>query len=256
MKQFFESVWKDHQSGSSRILEQVIWGFNESIHHDSFSKESSSRLCLELEEIAEHHKDLIVIQHFSNQAKSKLIRGLQESDYQKSIESWLDDYKKEWRDVNKRIAKNFLELNPLKKSTLLFHSHSGALVELGKQLSMSGFDGKIIQTISEPGSEGKIQAIELDNLELEVELIEDETAIYRMKAVDQLVFGADQFNSQEWLNKIGTRSLTECANSFDVPVWILADSRKKVNAVSVNGEIFEKTPLSLATGLITENVKI
>jgi translation initiation factor 2B subunit (eIF-2B alpha/beta/delta family) len=173
-----------------------------------------------------------------------------------SILTWIWEYKVKWKNVNKTIAQNFLQICQVDGLNLLFHSHSGTLVELGKELFSRKTPVQIFQTESLPGGEGKIQAVELKNIGLNVDLIADDEIPEMLGKINIVLFGADQISPKSWLNKVGTRMISELAGHMRIPVWILSDSRKKVENMKNLNPIFEETDLDLITGLITENVKI
>jgi translation initiation factor 2B subunit (eIF-2B alpha/beta/delta family) len=252
---FFEPVIKDYQSGSSRILDQVIWASGKTMKELQWDHYPTEILLDELEKVQCHHSDLVIIRHFVLEIK-QIIKDQGPCLTKNSILSWIDDYRGKWRNANNNIAKNFLQICPVDRMKMLFHSHSGTLVELGREIFSHKINVEIFQTESIPGAEGKIQAVELRNIGLNVDLVADAEIPEVLGKINIVLFGADQISKNSWLNKMGTRKLSELAHQMKIPVWVLADSRKKVDKIKISNPIFEETDLGLLTGLITENVKV
>ncbi len=250
---YFDPIKEDHQSGSSRILEQVIWACEKLIESNPDKSSLGLELLHELENIQYHHPDLVIIRHFSNELEKK---NKVKDTGNGSLLQWIEDYKSEWRHVNSRIARNFLEIIDLPEFRVLLHSHSGTLIEFGRELIKKDLPIKIYQTLSEPGGEGLVQAAELKNLGIDPIVINDDEIEKVIDDVNLVLFGADQISKNAWINKVGTLNISSHANKHGVQVWVLCDSRKIVNRVEKSREIFEEIGIDFATGVITEKVKI
>ncbi len=251
---FFDIVKKDHQNGSTRILDQAIWATRKTLEQFKEGDYFVISILDELENLEFHHPDLIILRHFINQFKNFL--QVRENPGVKEANQWIEDYKKEWKDVNSRIANNFLDIVDLRQATVLLHSHSGTIVELGKAMAKRKLEVKIFQTTSEPGGEGILQAAELKNMGLKVEIISDHEMAQVIPGVDLAVFGADQISKEKWTNKVGTKRIADLCLQESKQVWVLCDSRKRVEETQAIGDIFEETSMALATGMVTENIKI
>ena len=249
----FDAIKEDHQSGSTRILEQVIWACGKMFKLKQDPENLRMQLLHELENLQYHHPDLVILKHFS----SELTKALETiGPYPEALGRWLDSYKSEWRDVNKLIARNLLDILKWDEFRILLHSHSGTLIEFARELQRQEKKAEIFQTLSEPGGEGITQAAELKNIGMDPIIIKDEEVIDLIGSINLVLFGADQISNYAWINKIGTLNIASIANQEGVQVWVLCDSRKIVEKVSNTNEIFEEIGIDFATGVITEKVKI
>jgi len=87
----------------------------------------------------------------------------------------------------------------------------------------------ILQTESRPENEGRYQALKLANLGFNVKYFVDTAAAFMMDEVDMMITGADQIHKNYFVNKIGTYALALLCREKNIPVFVLADSRKISN---------------------------
>ncbi len=156
-----------------------------------------------------------------------------------------------WSNVENRLSDHFIKTFDLTRKRILTHSRSGAIQRVLRMLKSEEFT--IVQTESNPGGEGVLQAEQFELLGIHVELIPDEKAIQVMKGIDFCLFGCDQYTSYAFVNKVGTKAIVENADSHNKPVIILGDTRKHVEELCLGAEIFEITTFNNQMTLITES---
>ena len=136
---------------------------------------------------------------------------------------------------------------------MLTHSRSGTVINVLKQVKNIS---KIVQTISRPGEEGRLQAERLKREGLDVTLIEDHEVNKIIAGVDLCIFGCDQFTDKDFINKVGTDAIKNCASRTNVPVVVLGDSRKKVAHLTPVKVPFETIIMTGGIVLITESAYV
>ncbi|MBM3435957.1 MAG: hypothetical protein FJY07_07070, partial [Bacteroidetes bacterium] len=198
-----------------------------------------------------------------------------------SLLNFIAEYRKKWSDSIIHACKNLIYHEEFGSRTILVHSNSSAIHLLFRLAGDQGLHTKVIQTISGPGNEGKVQAEILSKLGFEVDLIHENAAGKFMREIDFAVFGADVIIEDYFINKAGTLQLSLLCNFYQKPVYVIADSRKLIHAAVLSEVLkkmilqepvkpteelwlnppanvkpvnywFESTPLDLITELVTE----
>lgn len=166
--------------------------------------------------------------------------------------SLLIEYQHRIDQANLKISEQFTTLLGTNSKTLLLHSHSKTILSTLEKLVNKSNRITIIQTISEPGREGMIQARALQKQGFEVKLVEDDPEPSILKNADIFVTGADLIFSSHFVNKVGTRSIAEKIRENGKDYFVLADQRKfTTEHVRDLPPEFEFIPRSLITNLIT-----
>ncbi len=150
------------------------------------------------------------------------------------------EYLQRWDYVQQRASENFLKnVSPAGKQILL-HSNSSAIHNLFALLSSEKIFPEVWQSVSSPAGEGVKQAQALLRMGFRVHLFHEDAVSKFMDRVDMAVFGADLLWNDGFLNKIGTYLLALMCRRFGKPVYVLAESRKKVDAAQTGKERFER----------------
>jgi len=237
LKKKINLIKNDHSHGSSILLQKIIEVF-------ILSKYSTDEMRLAFSELRQIDTSMVVIHHFLNELEPEISR-----DFQAQVQQYIN----KWENVNYKITMNLKDYLPGNSLTILAHSHSGVIIEVVKNLMKSGYSIKVIQTESLPGGEGKIQATALRQLGLDISIIEDESIIHSMAAVDCVFLGVDQYDDDSFVNKIGSKHIVETANQFNILMFILGDTRKQVKQTkTIPGGLFEKVLIKNNVRIITE----
>lgn len=103
-------------------------------------------------------------------------------------------------------------------SVFLTHSASSTV-----RSAIDGLPFRLLATASEPGGEGRRMARELG-----IACVEDDDAPSRVADVAAVVVGADALGSEAFVNKVGTRALAQAARESSTPLFVVAESYKRV----------------------------
>lgn len=88
--------------------------------------------------------------------------------------------------------------------------------------------GPIYCAASQPGGEGYLLAESLRQEGVQALVMKDEKAPQVMEDVDVVLLGADQYDDEGLINKVGSRRLAECAQELSKPVLVVAEGFKRV----------------------------
>ncbi|MFW5824212.1 MAG: hypothetical protein ACOCVV_04535 [Marinobacter sp.] len=165
----------------------------------------------------------------------------------------LDRYEARWSGVDRQVALHLLGARDWSHARVLTHSHSGTLLSVIRQVHRACPSLTVVQTRSEPGSEGVLQYQRLSDDDVPCQLVTDGEALAMAGTVDAAWFGVDQYNSEHFVNKRGSGALTNALLGAGKPVFILGDSRKRVRRLNYSAALFEAVPLQRGILLVTED---
>jgi len=151
--------------------------------------------------------------------------------------------------------------------SVLTHSRSGLVA---RALALAAEQGRFLQVIcpvAEPGGEGRRMAEEVAAMGHTALLLPDLAATRWLPHVDLVLVGADAWEEEGIVNKVGTLALAVLARAFQRPFFAVATSEKRWPAEAgphpartalppPTGEAvpwFEFVPRSALTGLILED---
>ena len=231
-------IVKDKVHGSNYLLNRLL-----SIFKNHKNSVRTKDLDWAFDQLGSMDPALAIIHHFVASLGSNTVPGFYKQ---------LDTYMADWSNIEHVLANKLKETVDLENKTILTHSNSGTVQKVLHELFQVDKPFSIIQTKSLPGGEGVIQAESLKKAGLTVELIEDRKVKQTMSQIDLVVFGCDQYSQQALVNKVGTQAIITEAINDEIPVVILADSRKCVKKIKSIGVLFEKLPMTDSISLITE----
>jgi len=271
----FKDITSDHKSGSSRIQNLVQQALS-----DFCQRTNQAQLLSQLDYIKElitRYKSSLnqfaVVTHFLEQFEIALANRAQSGLQGKSLDGFILSYQKEWEGVEQKTGRKAYELLELQNKTILVCSQSQTVVSL---LGIAGDKSiSVIQTESRPCLEGRAQARTLVELGFEVTLITDSAVSRFADAIDLFIAGADSIHPAFFVNKIGTQAISLICKANEIPIYVIADSRKIRNqepgpiqselpkpesevwedppsGIKIQNYYFESIPNELITGFITE----
>ncbi|MFA8449648.1 MAG: hypothetical protein ACEPOW_03020 [Bacteroidales bacterium] len=277
LKSILDSIKQDQLSGSIVLLQKLIDGFKDlSSAWDDIKDLNTYQIISILSEFQSDMSDFIVMNHFLNEIIDRIKRSGDIVD----LGRWCSHYEYEWKDIADRMAGNFLETVELSKKNVLLHSNSGTIHSIFNQLKDKDLSINLIQTESRPNNEGVLQAEQLAAMGYPIRLTIDASTHQVMDEVDLIILGADSIYQDYFINKIGSYPIVSAARQFQVPVFVIADSRKfwtsvpatsvrkwngpvnynpeevysgSVKGIEVINHYFESIPNRYVTAFITEN---
>lgn len=113
-------------------------------------------------------------------------------------------------------------------SNVLVHSHSSTIMKVIKGIKKKL---NIYVTESRPLSEGRNTALILSSFSTEsinsVTLLADSSIANVMSNIDLCLVGADGIlKNGGFVNKVGTYTIAICANTFNIPLYVVSDTSK------------------------------
>ncbi|GBD09736.1 Methylthioribose-1-phosphate isomerase [Candidatus Thermoflexus japonica] len=151
---------------------------------------------------------------------------------------------------------------------IMTHSRSGLVARALAFAAEKGRSLQVICPVSEPGGEGQRMSEEVAAMGHTAILLPDLAAVHWLPQVDLVLVGADAWDEEGIVNKIGTLALAILARAFQRPFFVVAISEKRWPAGAgphparalrspprASEEIpwFEFVPRSYLTGLILED---
>ena len=278
IKNILDNIKKDNLSGSGTLLQNLIVQLLECTgSNTSFSPGDVHGILNLFYSFRKEMADFAVITHFCN----FITEQIQTKDPQNSkfLYRLIREYSQQWSNVNKDIADNFIQTTDISNKTVLLHSQSSAVITLFRELKSQNKNIKIIQTESRPMYEGRQQASKLAAIGYSVKIVTDTGFTPLLNEIDVTILGADRIFEDVFINKCGTHSIALICRQRNIPVYVLADSRKIVNTpfpasnpekmrpaheiwedppagITPVNFYFEAVPVILANKFITEKNKI
>lgn len=222
-----QSILDDNTSGSSDIANKVVEWLKSNVSANANFNDRS--LDSEFDKLQKSFPHFAALLHFMNSAMDFLAKQLvtiNPAAKAENFQKFLENYQLTWTENQKSAARRMVsELDFLKK-TVLLHSHSGSLKVLFEMLKHEAQKPLIIQTVSEPGKEGIVQARHLAEMGFEVLLINEAATSRFMNEVDIFISGTDAIYKDFVINKTGSLPLALTCRYFKKPYYILTDERK------------------------------
>lgn len=146
-------------------------------------------------------------------------------------------------------------LQGVARAQIVCVSHSGS-VERALVALAATHNVDVICSESLPGGEGVGFADRLRRADMSATVVADALVTTYLSTASAVVVGADAVSTRAWTNKAGTYGLAAAAWFSGVPVYVVA-SRDKAESELLTPHLqvprlFERTPLQLATLLLTE----
>ena len=156
---------------------------------------------------------------------------------------------------NEITAYNFQILKNLREHVDTFHDKVCLTISnsLTLQFVLQDLDFKEIYIMrSMPGGEGIYLFDKIANSHL----IEDERAasFIRSGVVDIILMGCDAYKpDHSFINKVGSRKISEAACEFDIPIYVLTNGLKETEKLpKIKSNLFEEILITSNTSIITE----
>lgn len=270
-----KKVFNDKQSGSASVLQKLIEAL---LTYFGMPESKPDPIRRKIPLMKKHLGHFAVVSHFLA-AFEKIFNTETRMSSEKVI-GFLTSYKREWANVNSGVARQACKIIDGSGKTFLLHSNSSVIVSFFKCLKANHTKVKVIQTESRPAYEGREEAKAIAGLGFEVRLITDSAAGLLMPETDYVVSGADRIGKNYFVNKTGTYANALLCREYQIPFFVLADSRKITSAqfhpadmpypvkppeevwktehpnISAFNMYFEAIPCRLVNAFITEQGKL
>ncbi len=222
-------ILNDKQSGSIAILQQLTRGISSYLISESDPIVSLNIMHNRLPLMRGGLGHFAVVGHFINELEKVIANNLKDLKSQEALFNFVNQYDTRWKNANAEVSKLASNYIDCQNKTILLHSNSSVVTSFFNTINSMNVKTSIIQTESRPENEGRYQAVKLANLGFNVKYIIDAAAAFMMDEVDMMITGADQIHKNYFVNKIGTYALALLCREKNIPVYVLADSRKISN---------------------------
>ncbi len=231
IKSIFEEIKRDNLSGSGTLLQKLTekLGICTSSNR-SYSPDEAKNILNLFNAFSEEMADFAVISHFCDHISAQI--GKESLKSTQELHQVIKRYSDNWADVNKRVANNFISTVNIKNKTVLLHSQSSTVITLFERLKEKTSGINIIQTESRPMYEGRQQAEKLAGMGFPVKLVTDTGFSPLITNIDIAILGADRIYNDAFINKAGSYAIALLCREHNIPLYILADSRKFIDRPS------------------------
>ncbi len=214
-----QQIVKNNTAGSVEVLDEVIRALEGLLKEkEDFNNQE---LLSVLKALSQKRPEFLALSHFVNELTNTIEKS-------SPLSFWLKEYGQKWVNVNRTVSEQAIKLIDFENKTLLLHSNSSTIKALLALLSEQKVVLQVLQTISHPEEEGRLQGVYLEKLGFQVELLDEGDSDKWIPQIDIALFGADAIYEDAFLNKIGTRLIAANCKEQEKPVYVLADSRKRL----------------------------
>jgi len=222
-KQKCDAILRDHSSGSTEILYKTIDALQAGLN--DMSETGMKYILQHLNRLFFKHTGFAVLYHFINAFFLQVEKGVSKE----TLLKFTTDYLNQWKGAATQINSHFTKQIKVRSTCILVHSNSFSIHQLVQGFKQKGIAARFIQTMSEPGGEGKLQASKIKNSGFGVELIQDTDLGNFINEADMAILGADVVTKNDFINKTGTHDICKMMNSISKPVYVICDSRKIID---------------------------
>lgn len=202
------------------------------------------------------------------------LEGTRKGALRKVIEEEANRFLAGMQAASEQVARRGAELLQ-RAETVLTYSYSSTVMNTLLLARRQGARFSVLCSEGRPGGEGRKLAKPLTAKGIPVMLVVDAALPGLVHEADLCLVGADAVQTSGVINKVGTYALALAARANQVPFYVLCDSRKFLpkpleqffrireekpgeiwsrppKAVTVINRLFERTPLQLLKGVISE----
>lgn len=244
-------ILNDRESGSVALLNRLITALEQELHAKDLSAWAFSHLLINIREKLHH---FAAIENF---LASLITYSWQKEAFPGEAIRFIKDYRLHWQDSGRKIAENFLQHCHPCDLSILTHSQSQTVISLLSQLHERQVPFRVLQTLSIPGEEGRKAHERMLQLDIQADLFDEANIKEVLARTNLILMGCDALLPTEFLNKVGTQHILELAGEFNIPSFLVTESRKEVLRTEWKNELteqalFEWVPLNLIGRIVTE----
>ncbi len=257
----------DETSGAEQLVPIALDVFSAILETET-AAEMKHQLDIAISAIRESLPEMMALRKIANAAE-KLPEDTLREKLNELITELQDKRERETSSVA-QLASSLIREN----STVATISQSSTVLQAFFRAKISGLDFHVIVPVGNPAKEGLITAKKLADHEIDVTLIPDAAMAIAASRADLVLAGADAITREFFINKLGTTMLAIASRHYGVPFYVCARRVKFVHQenlprrlrtispselnppdseyITAGAPLFEKTPHSLVTGVITE----
>ena len=214
-----QQIAENNTAGSVEVLNETIKALEDLLKKKKdFDKQE---LLSVLKALSQKRPEFLALSHFVNELTNTIEKS-------SPLSFWLKEYREKWDGVNLKVAEQAVKKIQFENLTLLLHSNSSTIKALFELLTKRQIAVSVLQTISHPEEEGRLQGVYLEKLGFQVELLDEGDSDNWIPHIDMALFGADAIYEDAFLNKLATRLIAANCKEQEKPVYVFADSRKRL----------------------------
>ena len=145
------------------------------------------------------------------------------------IKEMLEVFHERWKNVDRKTAVITKENFDFNNKTILLHGNDINIQSLIELLNVNQMKFNIIQLISLEEKFGKKQAKILASKGVQLKVIDDAGLGKFLSEIDIVLIGCDIIMHETFITNSGAHVVAAAAKTYNIPVFVLADSRKILN---------------------------
>lgn len=145
------------------------------------------------------------------------------------LKELLEVFHERWKNVDRKTAEIAFQNFDFEDKTILLHSSDLNIQSLIELLNVNQKKFNIIQLVTLQDKAQKEQAKTISESNNKVIVIDDAGIGKFLTEIDVVLLGCDIIMHETFITKAGAHLIAAAAKSYDIPVFVLADSRKILN---------------------------
>lgn len=268
-REALKAYQEDRTSGAMALAFQAAqiveeWAQTAPVDH---AEDFRSELEEVLQALIRAHPDMAPPLHLAEAARRAIREATDLTAARAALSSALQKFQHQLEAHERAAARHAVSLLRSAR-VILTYSRSGLVARTLAFAAQKGRYLQVICPVAEPGGEGRRMAEEVAAMGHTAILLPDLAALRWLSQADLVLVGADAWDEEGIVNKIGTLTLAMLARAFQRPFFVVATSEKRwpvgvgphparatFSLPLASEEIpwFEFVPRSYLTGLILED---
>lgn len=145
------------------------------------------------------------------------------------IKELLEVFHERWKNVDRKTAEIASQNFNFENKTILLHGNDINIQSLIELLTVSQSKFKLIQVVAFHQTNGKKQAELLATKGIEVKVVTEAGVGKFIEDIDVVLLGCDIIMHETFITETGAHLIAAAAKNYNIPVFVLADSRKILN---------------------------
>jgi len=145
------------------------------------------------------------------------------------IKELLEVFHERWKNVDRKTAEIANQTFDFEGKTILLHGNDINIQSLIELLNVNQKKFNVIQLISLQDKAQKDQATIIAENNVKVTVIDDVGLGKFLPEIDVVLLGCDIIMHETFITKAGAHLIAAAAKTYNIPVFVLADSRKILN---------------------------
>jgi translation initiation factor 2B subunit (eIF-2B alpha/beta/delta family) len=145
------------------------------------------------------------------------------------LKELLEVFHERWKNVDRKTAEIAFQNFDFEDKTILLHGSDLNIQSLIELLNVNQKKFNIIQLVTLQDKAQKEQAKTISESNNKVTVIDDAGIGKFLTEIDVVLLGCDIIMHETFITKAGAHLIAAAAKSYDIPVFVLADSRKILN---------------------------